>query len=95
MRSNVYEERYLRLPQGDYRSFKEDLLLKANQKLSFIVAIKTFIKIFFNETVKNGISLPNLSFEKIFEIFQSTLDYFAPYNQKKIKYNNNDEITLL
>ena len=56
---------------------------------------QTFIKIFFNETVKNRISLPNLSFENFFEMFQSTLDYFAPYNQKKIKYNNNDGIALL
>ena len=40
---------------------------------------------------ENRISLPNLSFDKFFEIFQSTLDFFASYKQKK----NQVLITLL
>ena len=32
-------------------------------------------------------------FQNLLEIFQSTLDFFAPYKQKKIRYNNNPFMT--
>ena len=35
-------------------------------------------KIYTNEALQNKISEPDLSFEKFVEIFQSTLDAFAP-----------------
>ena len=46
----------------------------------------------FNEELKKRISI-DLSFEAFLEIFQSTLDRFAPYKQKKVRYNNNPFMT--
>ena len=42
----------------------------------------------FNEELKKKVSI-DLSFEAFLEIFQSTLDRFAPYKQIKVRYNNN------
>ena len=56
---------------------------KGKTKTVFYRCYKNFDQDSFNETLNRRISLSNLSFEKFFEIFQSTLDFFAPYKQKK------------
>ena len=53
---------------------------------------KNFEQNKFNEELKKRISI-DLSFEAFLEIFQSTLDRFAPYKQKKVRYNNNPFMT--
>ena len=73
-----------------------------HQKMIFSILRKTFAKgkpktvfyrcydqNYFNEALENKISKPDLSFEEFLEIFQSTLDAFAPYKQKMIRCNNN------
>ena len=47
-----------------------------------------------NETLNSRTSLPNLLFENFFDIFQSTLNFFAFCKQKKIRYNNNSFMTI-
>ena len=59
---------------------------KGKPKIAFYRCYKNFDQDSFNETLKNRISLPNLSFEKNFEIFHSTLDFFIIIT---VKYNNN------
>ena len=54
---------------------------KGKPKTVFYRCYKNFDQGSFNETLNS--SPPNLSFEKNFEIFQSALDFFAPYKQKK------------
>ena len=44
---------------------------------------KEYDKNSFNKALQNKISKPDLSFEEFLEIFQSTLDVFAPYKQKR------------
>ena len=47
-------------------------------KTVFYRCYKNFDQDSFDETLKIRISLPNLSFETFFEIFQTTLDSFGP-----------------
>ena len=47
----------------------------------------------FNKALQNKISQSVLSFEEFIEIFQPTLDAFAPYKQKKIGHNKNPFVT--
>ena len=69
------------------------IILVLNKKTVFYCCYKHFDQDSFNKTLENRISVPNLSFEKFFEIFQSTFSYFAPYKQKDIRYNNNPFMT--
>ena len=62
---------------------------KGKQKTIVYRCYKYFDEGSFNEALNSRIPLPNWSFEKIFEIFQSTLDFFAPCKQRKIRNNNN------
>ena len=55
---------------------------KGKPKTVFYRCYKIFDQGSFNETLKNRISLHSLLFETIFEIFQSTLDCFAPCKKK-------------
>ena len=66
---------------------------KGKPKTVFYHCYKNFDQDSLNETLNSRISLPNLSFEKVFEILPSTLDFFGPYRQKKIRYNNNPFMT--
>ena len=78
MRSNVYET----VISGHHKMIMSVLrktFAKGKPKTVFYRCYKNFDQDSFNETLKNRISLPNLSFENFFEIFQSTLDFFAPY----------------
>ena len=78
MRSNVYET----VISGHHKMIMSVLrktFAKGKPKTVFYRCYKNFDQDSFNETLKNRISLPNLSFEKFFEIFQSMLDFFAPY----------------
>ena len=67
---------------------------KGKPKTVFYRCYRNFDEDSLNETLNSRISLPNLSFKTFFEIFQSTLSLFAPYNLlKKIRYNNNPFMT--
>ena len=56
---------------------------KGKPKSVFYCCYNSFNLDSFNETLKNSISMPNLSFEKFVKIFQSTLDFFAAYEQNE------------
>ena len=72
MRSDVYETGIL-----DHHKMIMSVLrktfAKGKPKTVFYRCYKNFDQDSFNETLKNGMSLPNLSFENFFEIFQSSL----------------------
>ena len=78
MRSDVYE-----IGISDHHkmfiSVLRKIFAKDKQKRCLLSLLNVFYS--FNETLKNRISLPNLSFENCFEIFQSSLDFFVRYSQ--------------
>ena len=57
---------------------------RGKPKTVFYRCYRNFDEDSFNETLNSRISLTNLSFETFFELFQSTLNFFAPY---KFKFN--------
>ena len=57
---------------------------RGKPKTVFYRCYRNFDEDSFNETLNSRISLTNLSFETFFEIFQSTLNFFAPC---KFKFN--------
>ena len=62
---------------------------KGKPETVFYCCYKKYDENSFNKALQNKISKPDLSFEKLREIFQSTLDTFASYKQKKIRTNKN------
>ena len=82
MRSDVHETGI-----SDHRKMMMSVLrktfAKGKPKTVFYRCYKNFDQDSFNKTLKNRISLPNLSFENFFEIFQPTLDFFVLINKKK------------
>ena len=82
MRSDVHETGIL-----DHQKMIISVLRKtfarAKPKTVFYRCYENLDQDSLNRTLKNSISLPNLSFENFFEIFQSTLDFFALFKQKK------------
>ena len=85
MRSDVYET-------GISGNHKMIILLlrktfaEGKSKTVSYRCYKHFDQDSFNETLKNRISSSTLSFEKFMGVFQSTLDSFAPYKQKRLWY---------
>ena len=63
-------------------SFLRKTFAKGKPKTIYYRCFKNFEQNKFNEELKKRISI-DLSFEAFLEIFQSTLDRFAPYKQKK------------
>ena len=64
---------------------------KDKRKIVFYCCYKKHDQNSFKEALQNKIL--QLSFEEFREIFQLTLEAFAPYKQKKIKYNNKSFMT--
>ena len=81
MRSDVYETG-ISVHHKMIISVLRKILAKGKPKTVFYRCYKNFDQDSFDETLKNRISLPNLSFDNFSQIFQSTLDFFAPYKQK-------------
>ena len=73
-------------------SFLRKTFAKGKPKTIYYWRFKNFEQNKFNEELKKRISI-DLSFEAFLEIFQSNLDRFAPYKQKKVRYNNNPFMT--
>ena len=72
-------------------SFLRKTTDKEKPKTIYYRCFRNFKQNKFNEEFflkKKRISI-DLSFEAFFEKSQSTLERFAPYKQKKIRYNNN------
>ena len=69
-------------------SFLRKTFAKGKPKTICYRCFKNFQQNKFNEEMKKRIS-NNLSFEAFLEIFQSTLDRFAPSKHDKVWYNNN------
>ena len=63
-------------------SFLRKIFAKVKPKTIYDRCFKNFEQNKFNEELKKRISI-DLSFEAFLEIFQSTLDRFAPYKPKK------------
>ena len=63
-------------------SFLRETFAKGKPKTICYRCFKNFGQNKFNEELKKRISI-DLSFEAFLEIFQSTLDRFGPYKQKK------------
>ena len=59
------------------------IFAKGKLKTVSYYCYKNFDQDSFNETLKNRISLPNLSFEKFFEIFQSRQIFLLLINKEK------------
>ena len=93
MKSNVYETDI-----SDHRKMIISLLrktfAKGKPKTVSYRCHKNVDPNFLNETLNSRTSLPNLLFEIFFDIFQSTLNFFASCKQKKIRYNNNSFMTI-
>lgn len=62
---------------------------KSKRKIVFYRCYKKHDQNSFKEAIQNKMLIPNLSFEQLHEIFWTTLDAFASYMQKKIRYKNN------
>ena len=93
IKSNVYETGFSD-DQEMIISVLRKTFTKGKPKTVFYRCYRNFDEDSLNETLNSRISLPNLSFKTFFEIFQSTLSLFAPYNLlKKIRYNNNPFMT--
>ena len=73
-------------------SFLRETFAKGNPKTIYYGCFKNFEQDKFNEEVKKRISI-DLSFEAILEILESTLARFAPYKDKKVRYNKNPFMT--
>ena len=67
---------------------------KGKPKSVFPRCYKNFDQDSFNGTLNSRVSLPNFSFENFFEIFQSTLNFFATYKLTKFRYNSNPFMTM-
>ena len=59
------------------------IFAKGKLKTVSYYCYKNFDQDSFNETLKNRISLPNLAFEKFFEIFQSRQIFLLLINKEK------------
>ena len=70
--------RYLRLPQNYFLSGLSKTFAKGQLKTVFYGCYKKYDQNSFNEVLENKILQPDLSFEQFLEIFQSTLEAFAP-----------------
>ena len=83
MKSDVYETSVSGHHKTIFSVFRK-AYAKVMRGLSSIVALKKYGQNSSNEAFQNKISQLDLSFELTFEIFQSTLDPFAPYKQKRL-----------
>ena len=82
IKSNVYETG-ISDDQEMIISVLRKTFTKGKPKTVFYRCYRNFDEDSLNETLNSRISLPNLSFETFFEIFQSTLSLFAPYKLLK------------
>ena len=82
--------RYLRLPKNNFLSFKRN-----KPKTVFYRCYKVWSKLFQQSTLNYGFTTW-LVISRISRdiLFQSTLDVFAPYMQKKIRYNNKEFLDI-
>ena len=69
------------------------MIFSVLRKLNFYCCYKKYDKNSFNKALQNKISQPDVSFAEILEIFQLTLDAFAPYKRTKIRCYNNPFMT--
>ena len=72
----------LKLHKTGKNTNNKETNVSGKPKTIYYRCFKNFEQNKFNEELKKRISI-DLSFEAFLEIFQSTLDRFAPYKQKK------------